>query len=344
MRMRLGLLVTWTTAGLLAAGAGLLAQGGPYAKIGEIKIGGSNSHDYIAVDPTTRRLFVSNGTQMVVIDVDKKTVVGTIADTPRVHGIAFVPGGKGFTSNGGENKANIVDLTTLKTLNKVDIGPGPDAIMYEPKMNEVYAFNHQAGTATVVKADTGAPVATIKLSGGSVETGVADPALGRVFVNIESNSTIDAIDVATHAVVGTWSVAPAVGPTGLAIDLTNHLLFAGGGGGKYTVMLDAKTGKVVGQMEICSDTDATAFDPATKYVFTSCSGTMTIGHEDSPTKLSVVQTLQTITGGQTMAVDPKTHNIYVVGYDVAAPAGGAAARRPTAVPETFRALVFGMSK
>jgi len=105
-------------------------------------------------------------------------------------------------------------------------------------------------------------------------------------------------------------------------------------------MIDAKTGKVVGQMEICADTDATAFDPATKYVFTSCSGTMTIGHEDSPTKLSVVQTLTTIAGGQTMAVDLKTHNIYVAGYDTQP---GAAGRRPTPVPDTFRALVFAMS-
>jgi WD40 repeat protein len=328
-------------AGLVATSGVLGAQSGQYAKIAEIKIGGSSNHDYIAVEPNLRRLFVSNGTQMVVIDIDKKAVVGTIPDTPRVHGIAFTPAGKGFTSNGGENKASIVDLKTLAVSGKVDIGPGPDDILYEPKMNEIYAFNHQAGSATVVKADTGAPVATIKLSGNAVEAGVADPALGKVFVNIESNSTIDVIDVATHKLEKTWSVAPAVGPTGLAIDLQNHLLFSGGGGGKYTVMMDAKTGKVVGQMEICSDTDATAFDPGTKDVFTSCSGTMTIGHEDSPTRLSVVQTLQTITGGQTMAVDPRTHNIYVVGYDTQAAAGRG---RPAAVPDSFRALVFGLGK
>jgi DNA-binding beta-propeller fold protein YncE len=349
MRMRLGLLLTWTTAGLVAAGAGLIAQGGPYTKIGEIKIGGGGGHDYLMVDAATRRLFISNSTQMVVIDVDQKAVVGTIADTPRVHGIAFVPGGKGFTSNGGENKASIVDLKTLQTSSKVDIGPGPDGILYEPKMNEVYALNHQAGTATVVKADTGAPVATIKLSGGAVETAVADPALGRVFVNIEANSTIDAIDVATHQVVATWPVAPADGPTGLAIDLTNHLLFSGGG--KFTVVIDAKTGKVVAQMPICDGTDATAFDPATKYVFTSCSnnagGQITIGHEDSVTKLSVVQTLETIRGGATLALDTKTHNIYVVGQDYQAADPNAPAGRgrgPAAVPGSFRALIFGMSK
>ncbi len=342
---------TIAAAALLLTGSALTAQSGPYAKITEIKIGGQGGHDYLAVDQGTRRLFISNSTQMVVIDIDKGAVAGTIADTPRVHGIAFVPGGKGFTSNGGENQASIVDLKTLQTIKKVDIGPGPDAILYEPKNNEVYAFNHAAGSATVVKADTGAMVATIQLSGGSVETGVADPALGRVFVNIEANSTIDAIDIATHQVVATWSVAPAEGPTGLAIDTTNHLLFSGGG--KYTVVLDAKTGKVVAQMPICDGTDATWFDPETKYVFTSCSnntgGAITIGHEDAPNKLTVVQTLSTIRGAATMAVDTKTHHIFVVGQDyqapdpnAPAPAGGRGGRGGTPVPNSFRALVFGI--
>lgn len=349
MHARLTRFTGMTTLGLLIAAAGLTAQSGEYAKVTEIKIGGNGGHDYLAVDPGTRRLFISNSTQMVVIDIDQNTVVGTIADTPRVHGIAFVPGGKGFTSNGGENKASIVDLKTLQTSSKADIGPGPDAIMYEPKNNEVYAFNHAAGTATVVKADTGAMVATIKLSGTSVETGVADPELGRVFVNIEANSTIDAIDIKTHQVVATWSVAPADGPTGLAIDTANHLLFAGGG--KFTVAIDAKTGKVVAQMPICDGTDATWFDPGTKMVFTSCSGatggSITIAHEDSPTKLTVVQTLSTIRGAATMALDLKTHRIYVVGQDYAAPDPNAPApagrgRGPAAVPNSFRALVFGI--
>jgi DNA-binding beta-propeller fold protein YncE len=331
------LVPTVLAAAFLAAGIRVAAQAGQYQKIGEIHIGGAAGHDYLAVDAAGRRLYVSNTTQMVVLDIDANKMVGTIADTPRVHGIAITaPGVKGFTSNGGENKASIVDLKTLKTLSKVDIGPGPDAICYEPKMNEVYAFNHQAGTATVVKADTGAMVATVKLSGGQVETGVADPALGRVFVNIESSSMIDVIDVATHAVVASWSTGPATGPTGLAIDTTNHLLFAGGGG-KFTVMMDAKTGKVVGQMPIGNGTDSTFFDPGTKLVFSPGSdGTITIGHEDSPTKLSVVQTLQTMPNAATMALDPKTHNIYIVAQD------GGQRGGPPAVPDSFRAIIYGM--
>ncbi len=135
MRIRTAL-TTAIAAALLATGIHVAAQSGQYQKIGEIHIGGSATHDYLAVDSVGRRLYVSNGTQMVVIDIDANKVVGTIPDTPRVHGIAITqPGVKGFTSNGGENKASIVDLKTLKVLSKVDIGPGPDAILYEPKMN-----------------------------------------------------------------------------------------------------------------------------------------------------------------------------------------------------------------
>ncbi len=287
---------------------GLGAQHVPYQKTGEIHIGGQGGFDYLAVDPASHRLYVSNSTQVVVIDVNKNAVVGTIADTPGVHGIAFVPGGKGFTSNGREGKASIVDLTTLKTLKKVDVGPGPDAIMYEPKMHEVYAMNHSAGTVTVVSADTGAMVATIKLSGEGAETAQDDPAIGRVFVNIEDSSVIDVIDVATHKVVATWPVAPAEGPTGMAIDTATHRIFVGGG--PDTVMIDDQTGKVVAQMPICSGTDATFFDPETKYVFSSCGdGRMTIGHEDSPSALTVVQTLTTTARARTMALDPTTHKI-----------------------------------
>lgn len=345
MRSRLAI-VAAILAGAVVATSPLAAQSGQYQKLTEIHLGGPMAgFDYLSVDATGRRVYVSNygsingqrAGQLFVIDMDKNTVVGKIEDTPGVHAIVFTPAGKGFSSNGAENKASIVDLKTLKTESKVDIGPGPDAILYEPKNNEVYAFNHQAGTATVIKGDTGAMVTTIKLSGGSIETGVADPGLGRVFVNIEETSNIDAIDIATHKVVATWPVAPASGPTGLAIDTTTHRLFSGGG--PNTVMIDAKTGKVVASIAICGNTDATVFDPGTKYVMSSCSdGHITIAKEDGD-KLTLVQTLTTIPRARTMAVDPKTHNIYVVGSDVAAPAGGG---RPTTVPESFKAVVYGM--
>jgi DNA-binding beta-propeller fold protein YncE len=336
MRVRLAGFAALTVAAVLVGGERTDAQRGPYKKITEIKIGGSPSFDYLAVDAPLRRLYVSNSTRFVVIDIDKNTVVGSIGgDLHRVHGLAIVPGDKAFTSNGGDNNSSLVDLKTLQTLKQVDIGPGPDAILYEPKMNEVYAFNHSAGTATVVKGDTGAPVATIKLTGGAVETGVADPGLGRVFVNIESASEIDAIDVATHQVVAHWPVAPASGPSGLAIDPTTHHLFSGGG--PSTVMIDAKTGAVVSSAKICSDTDATTFDPGTKYVFSSCGdGTVSIMKEDGD-KLTPVQLLTTHTGARTIAVDPTTHNIYVVAAD----SGG---RGQPAVPDSFRAFVFGMGK
>jgi len=336
-------------AGLICAG-GLHAQAVQYTKQAEIHIGGSPQFDYLAVDPIGKRLYVSNGTQIVVIDTTSNAVVGKIADTPGVHGIAITePGSRGFTSNGREGKSSIVDLRTLQTIRKVDVGAGPDAILYEPKMKEVYAINHTAGTATVVNAATGAPVTTIKLSGTSAETAVADPGLGRVYVNLEEDSKIDVIDVAAHKVIATWPVAPAEGPTGLAIDTATHRLFSGGD--KFTVMIDGQSGKVVGQMPICDGTDATFFDPGTKLVFSSCGdGTVTIGREDSPAKLSVVQTLSTVRGARTMALDPATHKIYVVGQNFQPPASASTAsaqsgRRgagPPAVQDSFKVIVYGM--
>ena len=187
-----------------------------YAKIGDIHIGGSGAFDYLTVDPAAKRLYVTHGTEIVVIDTSSDTVVGRIADTPRVHGIAIAPGGRGFTSNGGEDKVSIVDLKTLTTINKVATnGANPDYITYDPKQKEIYAINHTGKSAAVINAASGDLVTTIPLA-GVAETAQADPDLGRVFVNIQDNSTMDAIDVATHKVVANWPVAPASSPTGMA--------------------------------------------------------------------------------------------------------------------------------
>ena len=261
-----------TAATLLLATSALTAQSGPYAKVTEIKIGGQGGHDYIAVDPGTRRLFVSNSTQMVVIDIDKNAVVGTIADTPRVHGIAFTPAGKGFTSNGGENKASIVDLKTLAVSGKVDIGPGPDAILYSRRTTRstrstTRPARRRWSRRTRVRwwrrsssrAARSRPAWPIPRSGACSSTSKPTARSTR------------SISRPTRSWQPGRSRRRSRG-TGLAIDTTNHLLFSGGGGGKSPVMIDAKTGKVVGQMEICADTDATAFDPATKYASRPAAG------------------------------------------------------------------------
>jgi DNA-binding beta-propeller fold protein YncE len=322
---------------------------GSYSKVGEVHIGGSGAFDYLTADPAGKRLYVTHGTEIVVIDTANNMVVGKISDTPRVHGFVVTPGGRGFSSNGGEDKVSIVDLKTLMTLNKVATGgANPDYITYEPKQKEVYAINHTGKSAAVINAASGEVVAMIPLA-GVAEAAQADPDLGRVFVNIEDKSSIDVIDIATHKVVTNWPVAPASEPTGMAIDPATHRLFVGGG--KALVMMDAKTGKVIADVPICTGTDATAYDPGTKMVFASCSdGNITAAKVDGD-KLTVVQTIATARGARTMAVDTATHKLYVAAQDFQAPDPNAPApatpptgrgRGPAAVPDSFHVIVLGM--
>src|SRR5262245_46546989 len=308
---------------------------GQYVKVSEIKLGGAGAFDYLPVDTAAKRLYVTHGTEVVVIDTANDTIVGRISDTPRVHGVAIAPGGRGFTSNGGENKVAIVDLKTLQTLSKVDTGLNPDAILYEPVRKEVYALNHTGKSATVIDAAGGAVTATIPLS-GQAETGQADPDLGRVFVNIQDKNSVDVIDVKTHAVVANWPVAPAESPTGMAIDPSTHRLFVGGG--PAMVMIDATTGKVVATAPICRGTDATFYDPGAKMVFASCGdGTMT-AMRVSGDSLAVTQTIETARGARTMTLDPATHKLYTVAQDFQPPSDANA--RPTPIPDTLHVLVF----
>ncbi len=312
---------------LIAANFSLF--GADYKLLKEIPIGGAGGFDYLTVDAAGRRLYVSHGTKAVVIDVDKDSVVGEIADTPRIHGIAIAPElGRGFTSNGGEGKASIFDLKTLQTLSKVGTGQNPDAILYDPGQQEVYTFNGRDNTASVIEAKSGKVVATITLP-GKPEFATVDVKAGHIYNNLENKSEVAVIDTKTHQVVSSWPIAPGEEPSGMAIDVEHHRLFIGCGGGekKLMVMMDNTSGKVIASVPIGTGVDANAFDPGTQLAFASCGdGTTTIAHEDSPDKLTVVQTLKTQRGARTMTVDTKTHRIYLsVGSG-----------------ETFKVLVYGM--
>lgn len=282
-----------------------------YHALKEIPIGGAGGYDYLTVDASARRLYVSHGTAATVIDIDKNAIVGEIADTPGIHGIVVAPELKrGFTSNGREAKASIFDLDTLKTLSKVDTGQNPDAILYEPGQQEVYTFNGRGNSATVIDAKTGKVVTTIPLS-GKPESGAADTKAGKVFCNIENKSLIDAIDIKTHKVMASWPIAPGEEASGMAYDAAHQRLFIGCHN-KMMAMIDSTSGKVVATVPIGDGVDANAFDPDTQLAFASCGeGIVTIAHEDSPDKLTVVQTLKTQKGARTMALDSKTHNIYL---------------------------------
>ncbi len=308
---------------------GFSARAADYHFIKEIPIGGAGGFDYLSVDPEARRLYVSHGTKAVVIDINKDTVVGEIPDTPGIHGIAIASDiGRVFTSNGREGKAGIIDIKNLQTLSKVETGQNPDAILYDPGQQEVYTFNGRASSATVIDGKTGKVVTTIPL-GGKPEFATVDPAAGHIFNNLENKSQVTVIDTKTHQVINTWPVAPGEEPSGMAIDVPHHRIFVGCGGGENKVMemIDNTNGKVVATVPIDDGVDANAFDPGTQLAFASCgAGTVTIAHEDSPDKLTVVQKLTTQRGARTMALDPKTHRIYLsVGSG-----------------DTFKVLVYGM--
>jgi DNA-binding beta-propeller fold protein YncE len=333
---------------LIVVGVPARGADGLYHFLKEIPVGGDGGWDYLSVDEAGRRLYVSHATKVVVVDLDQEAVAGEVADTPGVHGFALAPGlGRGFSSNGRENKASIVDLKTLKTLSKVDTGENPDAILYEPGQEEVYTFNGRGRSATVFEAKSGKVVATIPLS-GKPEFAVADPKAGRVYSNIEDKNEVAVIDTKTHKVVNTWPIAPGEEASGMAFDVAHHRLFLGCGGTKLMVMMDSTNGKVVASVPIDQGVDANAFDPGTQLAFSSNGeGTVTVAHEDTPDKLTVVQTLKTERGARTMALDPKTHRLYLASakYEAAPEqSAGAPRQRPRAVPGTFKILVYGMEK
>jgi DNA-binding beta-propeller fold protein YncE len=324
----------------LCVGPALAA--GPYHYLKEIPISGEGGWDYLSVDSGARRLYMSHGTKVVVVDLDKDAVVGEITNTPGVHGIAPAPElGRAFVSGGGEDKASIVDVSTLQTLSKVPTGKNPDGLVYEPGRQEVYLFNGRGSSATVIDAKSGKVVATVPLE-GKPEFPAADAKAGRVFDNLEDKSEVAVIDTGTHQVVTNWPTDPGEEPSGMAIDTAHHRLFLGCGN-KLMVMMDSASGKVVATVPIGGGVDANAFDPGTQLAFASCGdGTVTIAHEDAPDKLTVVQMLETQRGSRTMTIDPKTHRIYLAAAKFEPPAPGQ--RRGRMVAGSLKILVYGMEE
>jgi len=237
----------------------------------------------------------------------------------------------------------VVDLKTLKTLSKVETGENPDAILYEPSHHQIYTFNGRGHSATVFAAESGIVVATIPLP-GKPEFATVDRKAGEIYCNLEDKNQVAAIDTGEHKVAKTWPIAPGEEASGMAIDLEHHRLFLGCAN-KLMVMMDSENGKVMGSVPIGEGVDADCFDPKTQLAFASCrEGTVTIAHEDSPEKLTVVQTLKTEPGARTMTLDPQTHKIYLSTGKLEAPSGQAEGgrQRPKSVAGTFKVLVYGL--
>ena len=314
-----------------------------YQFAGQIPIGGEGGWDILTIDPTADRLYLSHSTKVVVVDLSKNAVAGEIADTPGVHAFVAVPElQRGFSSNGKESKSSVVDLTTFRTVSKIDTGSNPDAVVYEPRHGEIYVFNHTGNSVTVINAKAATVSATIQLE-GTPEFAVVDEKARRVYCNIEDKSEVAVIDADKHEVAAYWSLAPGEGPSGIALDAPHHRLFSGCHN-KMMTMLDTETGKVIATVPIGAGVDGCAFDDSTQLAFASCGdGTTTIAKEEPPNKLSVVQILKTERGARTMALDPRTHRIYLPTAQFApapSPSPGASPARPSIVPNTLRLLVY----
>jgi hypothetical protein len=315
-----------------------------YQFIRQIQVPGETGWDYLSIDAAARRLYVTHGDHIDVIDLDHNTLVGSITETPGVHGFAIAHDlMRGFASDGQTSEVSVVDLSKQTSVAHVTTGTGPDAIVFNPRHNEVYTFNGRGNSSTVIDARRNKVVATLVLP-GRPEFAAVDPGADRIYANIEDKNLLIAIDGHSHKIVALWQISPGQSPSGLAIDSTHHRLFVGCRNQKM-LMVDSQNGRVIATVPIGALVDANAFDPQTLLAFSSNGdGTLTIAHEDTPDQFSVVQTVKTQPGARTMALDPKTHNVYLVTADRQPPPSDAAAApagRPAIVPGSFRVLVYG---
>ena len=324
-------------AALLSADLALAGSSG-YHLVKTIPIGGPGRWDYDLVDTAARRVYVSHQTHVVVLDADSDAVVGDIPNTLGVHGIAVASDlGRGFTSNGKANTVTIFDLKTLKAISTVKTGQNPDAIYYDAGSKRVFAFNGRSANATVINAADGTVAATIAV-GGKPEFAAGDDK-GHVYVNVEDKAELLEIDAQKMSVLHHWPLTGCKEPSGLAIDEKNRRLFSVCGNKKMMVV-NADTGKVVATPAIGEDPDAAGFDPDTQLVFSSNgeSGDLTVIHEDSPDKYTVVDTVPTKKYARTMAIDLKTHNIFlpIAEFEPVAPKGE---EEPPMKPNSFGLLL-----
>lgn len=342
MSLEKNLWLGWLTASLLLLAAVALAASGPgYKVVNTYKIGGEGGWDYLVADAAARRLYISRATHVIVLDLDSGKNVGDIADTPGVHGIALAPElGRGFTSNGREGTVSVFDLKTLATGSKIKVGDNPDAILYDSVTKRVFTFNGRSQDATAIDAASGKVLGTIKLD-GKPEFAVSD-GKGEVFVNIEDKSELTAIDPNKLEVRAKWPLAPCESPSGLSMDKKNRRLFVGCDN-KMMAVVDADSGKVLATPAIGDGVDATTFDDEAGLAFASCGeGVLSVIREDSPEKFSVAESVPTQAGARTLALDAKTHKVYVVTANFGPPPAATAENphpRRSIVPDTFVVLV-----
>ena len=346
-----------SSAGRIAIGLSLLVLGayalampplGGYHLLKKYALGGGDGKteyfDYLTFDPATRRLYVSHGTEMRVINADTGADLGTISDLKQMHGIALVPSlGKGFISDGGNNRVVIFDLKTLKATGEIKTGGNPDCIIYDPASKHIFTFNGNTKNSTVIDPAKEAVVGTVEM-GGRPEYAVAD-GKGMIYDNIEDKNEVVALDSRALTIKARWPIAPAGEATAMGMDRTHRRLFVGGRNPKMLVIMNAETGKVIQSFPIGDGVDANVFEPKSGLLYVSTrEGTLHIFHEDSPDKFTPLEDVKTEFWAKTMALDPKTQNAFLSTADFGPPPAPTADNphpNPKGIPGTFHVLVFG---
>ena len=316
-----------------------------YQLVDTIAIGGEGGWDYVFDDSEAHRLYVSHATRVVVVDTDTNKVVGEISGLKGVHGIAVARAfNRGFISDGRDNSVIIFDLKDLKTIQTVKVGTNPDCILYDPATKRVFAFNRGSSSATAIDAKDGKIAGTLDL-GGHPEFATSDEK-GMVYVNLDNRSEVVAIDSKRLEVKAHWTIRPeGEDPSGMAIDRKNHRLIIVCGGSRKMVFVDTGSGKVTASIPIGSGTDAAGFDEKDKLAFSSNGeGSLTVVSVAAEDKYTLVENVPTMRGARTMAVDSKTHKIYLptAKFGETPPVTKENPRpRPSIVPDSFVVLVFG---
>ncbi len=341
--MRIVFLGLWLIAGCAAAAD--TAPPGRYSLERQFTRGGPGGWDYLTVESASKRLFIARMDRVLVVDTRDGSLLATIADTQGVHGVALAPDlGKGFASNGRADTVTVFDLKSLATIGTIPVsGHNPDAILYDKASGHLYTFNGRSQDISVIDPAKAAVIATIP-AGGKPEFAVSDGA-GRIFYNIEDTSQLSAIDSSRSKRIATWPLNNCEEPSGLAFDAAHRRLFSVCGNGVLAVT-DSLSGRHVAEVSIGRGPDAAAFDPATGLVFSSNGqdGTVTVIHEDDPDHYSVVGTVVTQKSARTMALDPGSHEIFLVAAEFGAPPAPSADNAHPRAPildGSFRVLGLG---
>ncbi len=307
------LLVVGMALSACASGAAARVLASPhYRLVRSVALAGSLGWDYLALDPVNRRLYVTRQTHVDVFDADSGEIVGQIAQTNGVHGVALAPElDRGWASDGQDNTVTLFDLQTLTPLGTIAVGTRPDCIVYDSASKRVFTFNGGSDDATAIDAVTGQVLGTIPL-GGRPEFAVAD-GRGMLYDNLEDKAQVVAVDARALAIKSRWPLAPVTGPSGLAMDTAGRRLFSVGDNGQMAV-LNADTGQVLATPAIGHGPDAAAFDPVYRSALSSNGrdGTLTVVQEQTPQTFTVTNTVQTQVGARTMVIDAKTHHVWLI--------------------------------